>query len=116
MESMLSLAAANLLSPMVLFFVLGVGAALLRSDLTIPEAVAKCISLYLMLAIGFKGGAGVAAHGMDSLLIMSLIAGVVLSATIPPIAFALLTATSKLPRAGAAAIAAHYGSISIVTL
>ena len=115
MESMLSLAAANLLSPMVLFFVLGVAAALLRSDLTIPEAVAKGISLYLMLAIGFKGGAGVAAHGMDSLLIMSLIAGVVLSATIPLIAFALLTATSKLPRADAAAIAAHYGSISIVT-
>jgi uncharacterized protein len=113
MESMFNLAAANLLSPMVLFFVLGVSAALLRSDLTIPEAIAKGISLYLMLAIGFKGGAGVAAHGLDALLVFALIAGVVLSAAIPLIAFGLLTVTSNLPRADAAAIAAHYDSAKI---
>jgi uncharacterized protein len=113
--SIFDLAAANLLSPMVLFFVLGVIAALLRSDLTIPEAVAKGISLYLMLSIGFKGGAGVATHGLDALLVSALIAGVILSAAIPIIAFALLTSTTSLPRVDAAAIAAHYGSISIVT-
>jgi uncharacterized protein len=115
MASMLDLAAANLLSPMVLFFVLGLGAALLRSDLTIPEAVAKGLSLYLMLSIGFKGGAGVAAHGLDALLFFALLTGIILSAAIPFIAFGLLTATTSLPRVDAAAIAAHYGSISIVT-
>lgn len=113
--SIVELAASNLLSPMVLFFVLGLAAALARSDLTIPEAVAKALSLYLMLAIGFKGGAGVAAHGVDSVLFLALIAGVVLSAIIPFVAFSLLRATSRLPRVDAAAIAAHYGSISIVT-
>jgi hypothetical protein len=65
MEQMLSLAGQNLLSPVILFFVLGVAAALARSDLSFPEAVAKGMSLYLLFAIGFKGGAGVPAHGAD---------------------------------------------------
>ncbi len=115
MASALDLAVANLASPMVLFFVLGLLATLARSDLSIPEAIAKAMSLYLMMAIGFKGGAGVAAHGLDSTLALAVIAGVVLSATIPLIAFRLLMWTSNLPRADAAAVAAHYGSISIVT-
>lgn len=111
----LDLALANLLSPMVLFFALGLLATLARSDLSIPEAIAKGMSLYLMLAIGFKGGAGVAQHGIDAKLLMALAAGVVLSALLPLIAFRLLSASTDLPRADAAAIAAHYGSISIVT-
>lgn len=115
MSSVLDLAATNLLSPMVLFFLLGVTATLARSDLTIPEAIAKGMSLYLMLAIGFKGGAGVAQHGIDQTLIFSLLAGIGLSAVIPFIAFRLLSATTDLPRVDTAAIAAHYGSISIVT-
>ncbi len=115
MGSILDLAAANLLSPMVLFFILGLTATLARSDLSIPEAIAKGMALYLMLAIGFKGGAGVAQHGIDATLIKALIAGTVLSATIPLIAFRLLALTTNLPRVDAAAIAAHYGSISIVT-
>ena len=115
MDSIFNLAAANLLSPMVLFFMLGVGATLARSDLSIPEAIAKGLSIYLMLAIGFKGGAGVAQAGIDVTLVLSLLAGVVLSAVIPFIAFRLLSATTDLPRVDAAAIAAHYGSISIVT-
>lgn len=115
MGSVFDLAAANLLSPMVLFFLLGLSATLARSDLSIPEAIAKGMSLYLMLAIGFKGGAGVAQHGIDATLILSLLGGVILSAVIPFIAFRLLSATTDLPRVDAAAIAAHYGSISIVT-
>lgn len=115
MASALDLAVANLLSPMVLFFVLGVVATLARSDLTIPEAIAKAMSLYLMLAIGFKGGVGVAQRGFDTTLGLALLAGIILSAAIPLIAFRLLMATSKLPRVDAAAVAAHYGSISIVT-
>jgi uncharacterized protein len=115
MASAFNLAVANLLSPMVLFFVLGLAATLARSDLSIPEAIAKAMSLYLMMAIGFKGGASVAQHGLDAKLVLAILAGVALSAAIPLIAFRLLIATSNLPRVDAAAIAAHYGSISIVT-
>ncbi len=115
MAGVFDLAAANLLSPMVLFFALGLAAAFARSDLSIPEAVAKGMSLYLMMAIGFKGGAGVAAHGIDLKLALALIAGIVLSAAIPLISFFILRTVSRLSRVDAAAIAAHYGSISIVT-
>jgi len=115
MNGPLDLAAANLLSPMVLFFALGLLAAFVRSDLEIPQAVAKAMALYLMLAIGFKGGAGVAEHGVDLRLAGSLMAGVVLSFAIPFVAFFFLRLTSRLPRTDAAAVAAHYGSISVVT-
>jgi len=116
METALALAMANLLSPMVLFFALGLAAALARSDLAIPEAVAKGMALYLMLAIGFKGGASMAAHGIDGRVVAALTAGVVLSAAIPLVAFAILKTATALPPVDAAAVAAHYGSISIVTL
>ena len=115
MQNVLDLAAANLLAPTVLFFALGVVASLLRSDLTIPEAVAKGLSLYLMLAIGFKGGAAVAGQGVDSTMVLALIAGALLSALIPFIAYSMLRTTTGLQQVDAAAVAAHYGSISIVT-
>ncbi len=112
---MLDLAIDNLLSPIVLSFVLGLGAALARSDLSVPEAVAKGISLYLLFAIGFKGGAGVAAHGLEGRLIATILAGVVLSFALPFVAFGVLRGLSAMTRTDAAAVAGHYGSISIVT-
>lgn len=115
MHDILSLAGANLISPPVLFFVLGFAASFARSDLEVPQAVAKALSLYLLLSIGFKGGVAVATHGIDAKLLSTLGAGIVLSAVTPFIAFALLRIVSNLPRADAAAVAAHYGSISIVT-
>jgi hypothetical protein len=115
MVSVFELATTNLLSPMILFFALGLAASVVRSDLSIPEAIAKGMSLYLMMAIGFKGGAGVGAHGIETRLVLSIMAGLVLSAVIPVIAFRLLRATTGLSRVDAAAVAAHYGSISIVT-
>lgn len=115
MDQILALATENLLSPIILFFVLGFAAAYAKSDLTIPEAVAKGMSLYLLFAIGFKGGASVASHGVDGTLIATLIAGVVLSSVLPLIAFALLRVMTALDVTNAAAVAAHYGSISIVT-
>ncbi len=115
MDQIVSLAATNLLSPIILSFVLGVVAALARSDLNFPEAVAKGMSIYLLFAIGFKGGVSVANHGVDLKLALSLVAGMVLSAALPLIAFALLQVMTKLSRLDAAAVAAHYGSISIVT-
>lgn len=111
----LSLAAQNLISPPVLFFALGVAAALLRSELAIPEAVAKALSLYLMLAIGFKGGTAAAEHGLGVDLLLVIGAATLLSFTIPLLAFGFLNATTKLEQVDKAAIAAHYGSISIVT-
>ena len=115
MDQIVSLAANNLLSPIILSFVLGVVAALARSDLSFPEAVAKGMSIYLLFAIGFKGGVSVANHGVDLTLALSLLAGMVLSAALPVIAFVLLQVMTKLSRLDAAAVAAHYGSISIVT-
>lgn len=115
MDQILSLAANNLLSPIILSFALGVAASLARSDLTIPEAAAKALSIYLLFAIGFKGGVSVAAHGIDAKLGLTLLAGIVLSAGLPLIAFAMLKVMTGLSRLDAAAVAAHYGSISIVT-
>lgn len=111
----LTLAIQNLVSPPVLFFALGLVAALLRSDLSIPEAIAKGLSLYLMLAIGFKGGVAASEHGLGWDIVALVGAAVALSFTIPLLAFALLRLTTGLNRIDAAAIAAHYGSISIVT-
>jgi hypothetical protein len=115
MQDMLALAGANLLTPMILCFALGLFAALARSELTIPEAVAKGMSIYLLFAIGFKGGVSVADHGLDARLVAALGAGVALSFAIPFAAFALLQAMTRLSATDRAAVAAHYGSISIVT-
>ena len=115
MTDFLALASDNLLSPVILCFVLGLGAALARSDLTVPEAAAKAMSLYLLFAIGFKGGASVAAHGIEGRLLGSIAAGIVLSFALPFLAFALLRLLTRMSTLDAAAVAGHYGSISIVT-
>ena len=115
MMDVLALATGNLSSPIILSFALGLAAALARSDLVIPEAVAKGMSIYLLFAIGFKGGAGVAAHGLDQTLVAALVAGLALSFAIPFLGFALLGVMTRLPLIDRAAVAAHYGSISIVT-
>ncbi len=115
MQDILSLAAANLLTPMILCFALGLAASLARSELTIPEAAAKTMSIYLLFAIGFKGGVAVNDHGLDASLGLAILGGVVLSFGLPFVAFALLKVLTRLSAVDAAAVAAHYGSISIVT-
>ena len=115
MQDILTLAADNLLTPMILCFVLGLFAAIARSELSVPEAAAKALSLYLLFAIGFKGGAAVANHGVDGQLIAALIGGVALSFALPFMAFGMLRVMTRLSVTDAAAVAAHYGSISIVT-
>lgn len=115
MADILALAGNNLLSPMILCFALGLLAALARSDLSVPEAAAKALSLYLLFAIGFKGGAAVADNGLGFSLFSALAAGVLLSVALPFVAFALLRVMTRFSVADAAAVAAHYGSISIVT-
>ncbi len=115
MDGILALAAENLISPIILFFALGFAASFARSELSVPEAIAKGMSLYLLLAIGFKGGVSVADHGVDATLVLSLVAGIILSFALPFVAFGLLRVLTGLSIVDAAAVAAHYGSISIVT-
>ncbi len=112
---MFDVALATLLSPVVLFFVLGLLAGLARSDITIPEAVSKGLAIYLMMAIGLKGGFEMAASGLTATIVAVMICGILLSFLLPAIAFFLLRMTTRLPSVDAAATAAHYGSISIVT-
>lgn len=104
---------SNLGSPPLLFFFLGVMAVVVRSDLEIPAQVAKSLSLYLLFAIGFKGGVALAESTIDTEVILTLLAAVILSAAIPVSTFFLLR--RRLPTADAAAIAATYGSVSAVT-
>ncbi len=115
MADILALASANLLTPMILCFALGLAAAVARSDLSVPEAAAKMMSLYLLFAIGFKGGVAVSGHGLDLGLGAALVAGIALSAALPLVAFVLLGVLTPLSVTDRAAVAAHYGSISIVT-
>ncbi len=109
------LAAQNLFSPPILFFVLGLTAALVRSDLALPESISKALSLYLVMAIGFKGGIQLAENGVGGSVIGLLFAAIALSALLPLVSFAMLRTTTKIGMTDCAAIAAHYGSISIVT-
>jgi len=105
----------NLSSPMILFFGLGLVASLLRSDFSIPEAIAKLLAIYLLLSIGFRGGTEIAHHGFDGRLVATLVTGALLSFLMPFVAFALLKAIAGFRAIDAAAVSAHYGSISIVT-
>jgi hypothetical protein len=106
---------ATLTSPVILFFVLGMLAAFARSDLAIPEAIAKGLSLYLMAAIGLKGGVAVSESGFTPDLALAAAAGVALSFLIPYLVYALLTGFGKLDRINSGAVSAHYGSVSVVT-
>jgi uncharacterized protein len=105
----------TLTSPIILFFALGLLAGLVRSDLAVPEALAKGMALYLMAAIGLKGGVSVAESGFTTTLGAAAAAGMILSFLLPLPAFALLRSFGGLSRVDAAAVAAHYGSVSLVT-
>lgn len=103
----------NLLSPPVLFFSMGLLAVAVRSDLEIPKAVAKLFSIYLLWAIGFKGGVALRESGLDIDLLAPVIAGIVMSAVIPVMIFPFLK--KKFGVDDATALAATYGSVSVVT-
>ncbi len=100
--------------PVVLFFLLGVIAGLARSDLKIPGAIYEALSIFLLLAIGLKGGVKLAEYPLASLFFTSLIV-VGVAALIPLVAFPVLRFMGRMSRADAASIAAHYGSVSVVT-
>ena len=106
---------SDLIPPPVLFFALGALAAGLRSDLHLPDALAKTLAVYLMVAIGLKGGAAIATPGASEGLLAALGIGIALSFALPVLAFGLLRASSHLDRETAAAVSGHYGSVSVVT-
>lgn len=100
--------------PVILFFILGLFAGVIRSDLKIPGVLYESLSIFLLLAIGLKGGVELARYALADLVGPALV--VVLVATlIPLVAFPILHRLGGLARADAASIAAHYGSVSVVT-
>ena len=110
-----SVALSTFASPVILFFVLGLLAAFARSDLSIPEAIAKGMSLYLMAAIGLKGGVAVAKSGLNAEIGTALLLGLAASFALPFAVYAVLRAFARLDQVNAGAVAAHYGSVSVVT-
>ena len=105
---------SNLTSPAVLAFFLGVMACLAKSDLRVPQQVYDVISQYLLFAIGLKGGFAIA-EAEISVLVAPITATLVLGVVTPIIGYVLALKIGRLSKIDAAAIAAHYGSVSAVT-
>lgn len=103
----------NLTSPALLFFILGIIAVKLKSDLEIPPQSSKFISLYLLFSIGFKGGQELAHSNFSMHIIWAILFGVAIAIIIPFYTFFILK--KKLGIENAGAIAAAYGSVSAVT-
>ena len=108
-----SLILFNIINPPVLFFFLGMLAVFCKSDLEIPPPLPKLFSLYLLLAIGFKGGYELSESGINTQIALTLMASIIMALVVPAYSFFILRL--KLDAYNAAAIAATYGSISAVT-
>ncbi len=106
--------AANLLSPIILAFVLGVVASLVRSDLRLPDSVYSALSIYLLLAIGLKGGVELSQTPLRVFVGPALLT-LGLGLLTPITAYNVLRRLGRFDRVNASAIAAHYGSVSAVT-
>jgi uncharacterized protein len=100
--------------PVVLFFILGVGAGLARSDLRLPAAIYDFLTVLLLLAIGLKGGVELSRQSAGA-LVPQMVAVVAMGLVLPLLAYPLLRGLGRLARADAASIAAHYGSVSVGT-
>ncbi|SHK32288.1 sodium-dependent bicarbonate transport family permease [Rhodothermus profundi] len=111
---MLDVLLTNLLSPIVLAFVLGIVAQLIRSDLSFPEPLYQALSIYLLLAIGLKGGAELS-HTPWSAVVGPALVTLLLGVVTPITSYVVLRKLGRMDRVNAAAIAAHYGSVSAVT-
>lgn len=114
--TMLTLFIQNLVSPSILFFLLGCLSGFIKSDLVIPDSISRYLSIYLMIAIGFKGGVALTnTPEINGQVVSMLLVGLGIGFIQPFVGFALLKITTKLDRTTAAAVSAHYGSISVVT-
>ena len=105
---------ASLLTPAVMFFALGAGAQAFRSDLKFPPDLVKALSIYLLVGIGLHGGAELANASLGT-AVQAVLAALVLGAALPLVAYAILVKLGRLGKLDAAAIAAHYGSVSAGT-
>ncbi|WP_255554508.1 sodium-dependent bicarbonate transport family permease, partial [Polynucleobacter sp. MWH-HuK1] len=103
----------NFLDPAILFFIFGVFAGSVKSNLEIPPQISRFLSLYLLMALGLKGGFALHKSGFTSEIAFSLGLAVFLAVIIPIIGYLILR--RKLSAFDAAAIAATYGSVSAVT-
>jgi len=103
----------NFRNPALLFFILGIFASQIKSDLNVPENSSKFISLYLLFSIGFKGGQELAHSPFSTEILWALIAGLLLALCVPMYVFGLSKKAFGIQTAGA--IAASYGSVSAVT-
>ncbi|MCW8905893.1 MAG: sodium-dependent bicarbonate transport family permease [Sedimenticola sp.] len=103
-----------MLDPVLLFFLLGLAAGLLRSELRLPAAVYDLVSMLLLLSIGLKGGIELAKQPFMDLAWQAM-AVLAMGALLPFLAFPVLRFVGRLPRADAASVAAHYGSVSVGT-
>ena len=103
----------NLLDPAILFFVFGVLAGAVGSNLEIPKSIAKFLSLYLLMALGLKGGFELAKSGLTPGVLLSLGAAMSMAFIVPALGYAFLK--NRVARYDAAAVAASYGSVSAVT-
>lgn len=103
----------NLLDPAILFFVFGVFAGAVRSNLEIPAAIAKFLSLYLLMALGLKGGFALAQSGFGAQVVVGLGAALTMAFVVPALGYHFLK--RHVSRFDAAAVAASYGSVSAVT-
>ena len=108
-----SLIVSNILNPPILFFFLGTIAVFVKSDLEIPVPIPKLFSLYLLFAIGFKGGVELIKSGITQEVVLTMLAAMLMSCLVPLYTFFILKI--KLNEYDSAAIAATYGSISAVT-
>lgn len=104
---------SNFLDPAILFFLFGVFAGMVRSNLEIPRSIAKFLSLYLLMALGLKGGFALSRSGITPEILLSLLAAMFMAAVVPLIGYQFLK--NRISRYDAAAVAATYGSISAVT-
>lgn len=103
----------NILDPAILFFIFGVFAGAVRSNLEIPPAITKFLSLYLLMALGLKGGFALQKSGLTIDIAKTLSIAVMLAIIVPILGYFFLR--KKLNNYDAAAIAATYGSVSAVT-
>lgn len=104
----------NALDPVILFFLFGLAAGLLRSELRLPAAVYELVSMLLLISIGLKGGVELAKQPFGE-LVPQLIVVIAMGLLLPGLAFPVLRHVGRLARADAASIAAHYGSVSVGT-
>ena len=113
---MLEIFLQNFLSPPILFFFLGVTAGFVKSDLQVPDQIGRYLSIYLMMAIGFRGGVALSeTPEFNSEVLLTIFFGILTGFTQPFIGYMMLRLSTKLDKITAAAVAAHYGSISMVT-